>query len=129
VKDSYTKPAIGKTVVTPEFKDDGEGRRRVQRFSFVATAELTDPISQTSIHARVTELSLYGCYVEMANPLPCGALIFVKIFNDSDFFEASASVIYSQENLGFGLAFRDVNPRFFPTLKKWLLQAMRPSGT
>ncbi len=65
----------------------------------------------------------------MANPLPCDAQIFVKIFNDSDFFEASASVIYSQENLGFGLAFRDVNPRFFPTLKKWLLQSMRPSGT
>jgi PilZ domain len=114
--------------LAPDFKDDGKGRRRGQRFPFVAAAEVTESVSQTSLHARVTELSLYGCYIDMANPLPHGSEVFIKIFTDLDFFEASASVVYSQTNLGIGLAFHEVNPRFLPTLKKWLLQAMRRSG-
>lgn len=80
------------------------------------------------MHARVSHLSLYGCYVDMSNPLPGGTHIHVKIFTDTDFFEAGATVLYSQPNLGMGLAFRDVRPHFLPTLQKWLLQAMHKAG-
>jgi hypothetical protein len=52
------------------------------------------------------------------DPFPSGTHVFVKIFTDTDFFEPDASVIYSQVNLGMGLAFYDVKPHFLPTLQK-----------
>ena len=102
-------------------------RRRTPRYPFVATAEIVEISSGTRIFARVSDLSLYGCYIDMSNPLPTGAHVFVKIFTDADFFEAEANVVYSQPNLGVGLAFHDVKPAFLPTLHKWLLQAMQES--
>jgi hypothetical protein len=84
-------------------------------------------VSGSPASARVTDLSLNGCYVDMPNPLPTGARVFVKIFTHIDFFEAEASVVYSQPNLGVGLAFLHVKPHFLATLRKWLLQAMQKS--
>ena len=104
-------------------------RRRTPRYPFVATAEIVEIASGARIFVRVSDLSLYGCYLDMPNPLPAGAHVFVKIFTDADFFEADASVAYSQPNLGVGLAFRDVKPSFLPTLHKWLLQAMQEAHT
>jgi len=39
---------------------------------------------------------------------------------ESEFFEAKGSVIYYQQNVGFGLAFLEVEPRFLRVLQKWL---------
>jgi hypothetical protein len=100
-------------------------RRRAPRYPFVANAEVIEVSSGVQMFVRVTELSLYGCYLDMAQPLPSGSLVFVKIFTGTDFFEAEAAVVYSQPNLGVGLAFLDVNPHFLPTLKKWLRSAMQ----
>ena len=58
---------------------------------------------------RVTEISLHGCYVEFT-PLQKGSHVLVKIFAGSDFFEAGVTVIFSQPNMGSGLAFRDIKP-------------------
>lgn len=100
-------------------------RRRTARFPFVANAEVTDTASNTQIKARVSELSINGCYVDMINPLPVGTGVFIKIFTQTDFFETSASIVYSHPHLGIGLAFRNVSPHFVPTLQKWLREAVR----
>ena len=113
------------TTSTPKGNRPEADRRRTPRYPFVATAEIVERISGTQMHVRVSDLSLYGCYLDISNPLPSGTHVFVKIFTDTDFFETDASVVYSQPNLGMGLAFRDVKPHFLPTLQKWLLQAMQ----
>ena len=118
----------GDTILTTSAPSDnrpGVDRRRTPRYPFVATAEIAERISGTPMHARVSDLSLYGCYLDMSNPLPSGTHVFVKIFTDTDFFESDACVLYSQANLGMGLAFRDVKPHFLLTLRKWLIQAMQ----
>lgn len=102
-------------------------RRRVSRYPFVADAEIVEEISGARMFVRVTELSLYGCYLDMHQPLPSGSQLFVKIFTGTDFFEAEATVVYSQPNIGVGLTFREVNQHFLPTLKKWLQNAMQGS--
>jgi len=102
-------------------------RRKTARFPFIANAEVTDTGANAKINARVSELSINGCYVDMLNPLPAGTLVFIKIFTETDFFEASASVVYSHPHLGIGLAFRNVSAHFLPTLQKWLREAVRPN--
>ncbi len=115
------------TTSAPSDNRSDSDRRRTPRYSFVASAEIVEISSGARMQARVSDLSMYGCYLDMSNPLPSGAHVFVKIFTDADFFEADASVVHSQPNLGVGLAFRDVKPSFLSTLHKWLLQAMQES--
>jgi hypothetical protein len=74
--------------------------------------------------ARVKELSLNGCYVDTLSPYPLGTSLAVKLFTETDFFEAQASVVYSVPNLGMGLLFRDTKPYYVMVLRKWLLTAM-----
>jgi hypothetical protein len=102
-----------------------QNRRRVPRFPFAASAELLEEKSRAMIKTRVTELSLYGCYVEWINPLPQGTVFFLKIFTDYEYFEARATVVYAQPQLGMGLTFHDVKPHFLPVLKGWLLSALQ----
>jgi PilZ domain len=102
-----------------------EERRRTVRYPFVATAELIDEKSQTQLSARVTELSLYGCYFDTLNPFPASTVILVKIVHELMFFEARARVLYSQPRLGMGVTFEQVHPYFLPILQSWLKKAER----
>lgn len=91
-------------------------RRRTIRYPFVASAELIEEKSQTYLSAHVSELSLYGCYFDTINPFPVSTPILVKIVTELVFFEAHATVVYSQPNLGMGVAFREVHPYFLKNL-------------
>jgi hypothetical protein len=51
--------------------------------------------------------------------------VFVKIVTESEVFEANGSVIYSRPNVGFGLAFLEVEPRFQHVLQEWLRSAKK----
>lgn len=72
----------------------------------------------------MNELSLYGCFLDTVTPLSRGTHVIVKIISRDQFFEASATVVYSQPSLGMGVAFREVKPVFLAVLQKWLRQAL-----
>ena len=110
-------------------RSTGKDRRRVPRFPFVAEAEIREKSSGASQLARVSELSLYGCHIEMEKPLAEGTELFVKIFTGTDYFEAPAKVVFSQAEWGMGLAFHDVGLHYLPVLKKWLHAAMQQMTT
>jgi len=99
----------------------GEERRRTPRYPFIATAEVTDTSSQASTTAQVSELSLYGCYLQMPNALPKDAQIKIKIYSEGKFFESNGVIAYSQPNVGVGITFREVRPQLLTVLKQWLL--------
>lgn len=95
------------------------------RFLFTAAAEVA-PESKpgATVATRVAELSLYGCYLESPAPFDANTPVLVKIFNETEYFEAKATVIYVKPTLGMGLAFREVKPNFRAVLQKWILAAM-----
>ena len=74
--------------------------------------------------ARVSDLSVLGCYVDTINPLPGGTPLQIKIFNNAQQFEAPATVVYSHKHLGMGLAFREVQPISKSVLQNWLQDAV-----
>jgi PilZ domain len=98
-------------------------RRKTPRYPFIATAEVIEKGTQGSVSTRVTELSLYGCYVEMASPLAKGAQVTLKIYASSKYFESVGNVVYSQPGLGFGVCFQNVNPHYLTVLRQWLIEA------
>jgi hypothetical protein len=103
----------------------GQERRTTPRYPFIAAAEVIDQSSGVSIAARVSELSLFGCYIEIVNPPPDGSQIVVKIRSEGRFFEAPGTIAYAQPNLGIGVKFHDVSHQFLIVLKEWLLMAAK----
>lgn len=97
-------------------------RRRTGRFPFSATAEIVH--AGNIILTHVTDLCLFGCYLDVGRPLPRGTRVSVKIIGGGQFFEAAATVAYSQPNIGMGLAFREVKPQFLGVLHNWLRQSL-----
>ncbi len=103
----------------------GDERRRTPRFPFTASVEVLEkgaaPAATTS--ARVTELSLYGCYVETANPLPKGVQATLRVYAENRYFESQGTVLYSQASHGMGVGFQNVNPHYLTVLRHWLIEA------
>ena len=97
-------------------------RRRTPRYPFIATAEVIDQATHASTSTRVTELSLHGCFVEMASPLSKGAEIRLKVYSEGKFFEAPGTIVYAIPE-GVGVSFHDVHPQYLSVLKRWLLAA------
>ena len=96
-----------------------EGRRS-PRFAFYASAEITELQTQTGITARTSELSRHGCYMDMVNPLPLGTTVKIQLIHHEQTFDATGRVIYSQQNMGMGVAFDEIEVDQVVTLEKWL---------
>ncbi len=95
-------------------------RRRSPRFPFIASAEVLEESNSSQLSARISDISAAGCYVDTINPLPGGTPVRVKIFNETQSFEAPATVAYSVAHLGMGLGFGEVPPSSRDVLRDWL---------
>lgn len=98
-------------------------RRRTPRYPFFASAELYEEKTDARVVSRVSELSLNGCYLDMMNPFPPGTVILLKITSGEQEFESKAMVVYSTPNIGAGVAFVDVHPKYHSILRGWLEHA------
>jgi hypothetical protein len=94
------------------------------RFAFSARAEIAPESSPTVFApARVTELSLRGCFLETSASFELQHPVLLKIHHSEEYFEAEASVLYLQPS-GIGLVFREIKPHFRDLLQKWVLTAL-----
>jgi len=100
-------------------------RRRTPRYVFFASAELLEEKSEVRVASRVSELSLYGCYLDMMNPFPKDTLVLLRIWTDERIFQTKGRIIYSQPNMGAGVVFLDVQPMYQPILQSWLDEAAK----
>jgi hypothetical protein len=95
-------------------------RRRASRFSVLAGVCVVDVQSGAERQARITDLSMSGCYVDTMSPFPAGAQIRIKITHQGKSFDALARVAYSQQSMGMGVAFVKAEPDQLKTLREWL---------
>jgi hypothetical protein len=100
---------------------DPQSQRRSPRCSFVLTAEVTDENSRTLI-ARLRHLNLYGCYLEVSNPLSERSSITIKVTAGKTVFQARGRVVYSDRNNGSGVEFEGIAQPYRAVLQKWLTQ-------
>jgi len=93
------------------------------RFPFSTGAEVILGSSRESIPARVTELSLRGCFLEIPCLLREQQRLQVKILYSDQYFEALAEVLYVRPT-GVGLVFGDMKPHSRNVLQAWILAAL-----
>jgi PilZ domain len=95
-------------------------RRRMARFSFIATAEVYELRSQTRVAGRCSDLSMGGCYVDTLSPFPVDSALRIVIQHDSREFQAMAVVAYSHISMGMGIRFTEIKPEFRNVLRYWV---------
>jgi hypothetical protein len=61
--------------------------------------------------------------VETPNTLPIGREVSIKIFAESEWFGATAKVVYELPNSAMGLAFEEVSVKSAAILRQWQLKA------
>jgi hypothetical protein len=98
------------------------GRRSMPRHNLIATAEFVDQATQTRASARISEISLGGCYLDVLNPLPADAIISLRIVRDTGAFETKARIAYVHPGFGMGVAFLETDPAHKSLLEKWLAE-------
>lgn len=102
--------------------------RRGLRFAFTASAEIALGKSPNVFFpARVTELSLRGCFLETPASFEIQSPVLVKINYSAEYFEAEASVLYVRPS-GLGLVFGEVKSESRAVLQKWVLSTMDSQG-
>ena len=98
-------------------------RRREPRVPFTAAADILDEQDDSRTSSRLRDLSLGGCYVEMADPFPQGKNVLIEIYTDTEFLETHATVAFFEPKQGMGLTFSVMQPFFTAVLMKWIAQA------
>jgi hypothetical protein len=95
-------------------------RRDADRRPFTATAEVTDPASNSRLTGRIADLGRGGCYVDLLNTIPAGTPVMVRIRHANRQFQAKGTVSYVLERMGMGVAFTEVSNESALILEEWL---------
>jgi len=100
-------------------------RRRSPRYPFFAAAELVEDASQVRLTTHLSELSMYGCYLDLMNPFPTGTQVRITISDGPAKISCHAKVIYSQTNMGMGVAFEELQQNDVKVLEEWMERAKK----
>jgi hypothetical protein len=95
-------------------------RRRSRRYSFAATAEISVDNPSAFATAKVSELSLRGCRLDLKNPFPVSVPITVKISATGELFQCKGRIIYLRPGIGAGVTFLGIDDQSRAVLKRWL---------
>jgi len=101
-------------------------RRNAPRYPLILRAEVTELSSRDKLHARTSDLSRTGCYVDTREPLSSGSAITIKLTQGSESIEVHGRVRYVSPGLGMGVLFDEqINPKSLAILENWLEAAAK----
>lgn len=83
-------------------------RCRLPRYPFFAQAHIAETQTEIELTARTTELSRYGCYIDMMNPFLTGTTVKIELHHNEETIKATGKVVYSQSDTGMGVYFETI---------------------
>jgi hypothetical protein len=97
-------------------------RRGTERHMFTAAADISELSSGARFSTRTTDLGPGGCFVDTANPFPVGSKLRLNLHKGKSSFETAGTVVYSQNGLGMGVAFDELDDAQRTALANWLTE-------
>ena len=122
-KKPYVKPAIKtRPLHSTDLQPGGRfaERRAHPRYVLIAPADAFEPIANIRVSGRTAEISLGGCYVDVEEPMPKGAVIELSIQRDISELKTWGRVVYAHEQVGMGVQFLDTAPDQRALLHQWI---------
>jgi hypothetical protein len=101
---------------------DGD-RRSDLRCSFRAPVELIDIRTASRSLARISDLSMRGCYVDTLNPFPLDAAVRLRIQKGNEILDVTANVTSRHTSSGMGLVFDTLSTAQRSVLESWLCES------
>jgi hypothetical protein len=101
----------------------GTERRQFSRLACRLESQVKTPDASTHIAAKVIDICLGGCYLEMMSPLPINSSVEIVIELGDSTISARGKVCTTHQGIGMGVSFTGMRPA---DLKK--LRALAPPG-
>jgi PilZ domain len=95
-------------------------RRGTERHTFTAGVDVVELSSGARFSTRTTDLGPGGCFVDTTNPFPVGSKLRLKLNKGKSVFETAGTVVYSQNGLGMGVSFDELDSAQQVALAGWL---------
>ena len=113
VKGDGKAPATATSLVWKE-------RRKCPRFRCSGTVEFRAESSDARMWGTLTDISLYGCYVEMAETFPIDTKVNLVLKSLGTRIQVPGTVRASYPFLGMGICFAEIEPEQRKQLKQLL---------
>ncbi|HYY72651.1 MAG TPA: PilZ domain-containing protein [Candidatus Bathyarchaeia archaeon] len=98
-------------------------RRSDLRCSFQAPVELIDIRTGSRMLARISDLSMRGCYVDTLNPFPIDAAVRLRIQKGNEILDVTANVASRHTGSGMGMVFDTLTTAQRSVLESWLCES------
>ena len=125
MKKPYVKPVIRSRAIRPGDMEAGARfaqKRSVPRYPFAAPAVISEPLTQTELSSRTSDISLRGCFVELLDRFPTNTIIRIRIERDGEIFETWCRVAHVQKGIGTGIAFFEHPAEARLIIQSWIAE-------
>lgn len=97
-------------------------KRTVPRYPFIAEVEVAGVSSGMRLAARISDLSVRGCYIDTLNPFNVQTEVRLLIRHGDRSTELSGKVIYVHPGFGMGILFGAALAEQLKVLEDWLAE-------
>ena len=101
-------------------EESKQDKPRAPRRTIFDSVQFTEVRSESTGKARISDLSLTGCYIDTINPLPVGTNLRVRLRLRGTSIEVPATVARVELNMGMGVAFGALTADQAALIEKWL---------
>jgi hypothetical protein len=98
---------------------------RAPRSSVAVAAEVFDMQTGQSISGKTSDLSVGGCYLETAKPMPLRTAVRLQLSHNASKITVFGDVLRSDPAKGMAIKFRTIEPSQMDILKRWFFSLNR----
>lgn len=93
---------------------------RARRYPFAASIELVEMESGAEVYGQNTDISSFGCQVNVVTPWTVGTKVRLRIVHRGAVLSAQGTVTHMRGRTSLGVAFTQMEEKEQSVLDKWL---------
>jgi PilZ domain len=95
---------------------------RARRYPFAASIELVEMESGTEVYGQTTDISSFGCQVNVVAPWPMGTKVHLRIVHRGAVLSAQGTVANLRGLGSIGVVFTQMEEKEQSVLDRWLTE-------